>query len=223
MKTLLAALSLALVASCASVKNNQETLWVGGFKTEAAAEAGKAMTLQVVKGETLDQTKWQNFYAPINGFNFEEGYLQKIVVKETHLDPAQVPADASSIQYDLVKVLKKEKDIRTDLNGSWSLVQLNQGPINRMVPLPVITIDLSKMLFSAFGGCNQFSGGFKTLTDTQLELGQLAGTMKACMNKNIEPEFIKALAEVKTYDFKNGKLVFYNGSGESVLAFIKKQ
>ena len=73
--------------------------------------------LNIYKGENLNDPEWENFYANIEGFEFEEGYLQKIEVKEEKLDKSQVPADASTIKYTLVNVLEKQKDLRTELNG----------------------------------------------------------------------------------------------------------
>ncbi len=216
------AFCLMIFNSCATQKNNNTIFWVSGYKTEASAGAGKIMALNVHRGENLENPNWETFYAPIEGFHFEEGVLQKIQVKETKLDPAKVPADASSIQYELVKVLEKKKDSRSDLNGDWILAQLNGGPINRMVEIPTARIDISKEMISGFGGCNNYSGQIQNLTSKNFKTDKVISTMRACMEKNIEPEFGKALSEVATYEVKDGKLFFYNASGKNILTFIRK-
>ena len=216
------AFCLIFLNSCAIQKNNNTIFWVSGSKTEASAGAGKMMVLNVHRGENLENPKWENFYAPIEGFQFEEGVLQKIQVKETQLDPAKVPADASSIKYELVKVLEKKKDMQADLNGDWILAQLNGGPINRMVKVPTALIHLSKSKISGFGGCNSYYAEIKSVTDKGIKLGNIIVTTRACLEKNIEYDYEKALGEISTYEVKDGKLFFYNASGKNVLMFIRK-
>ena len=59
--------------------------------------------LQVRRDDQPDG-KWQNFYSEIRGFEYRPGYLYRLRIRETPLPPEQVPADASSIQFDLVEV-----------------------------------------------------------------------------------------------------------------------
>ncbi|MEG0762092.1 MAG: DUF4377 domain-containing protein [Chryseobacterium sp.] len=101
-------LSLLVFQSCVSVKSGNSVFWVNAYKMQAMG-VGPMEVYQIYRGDDLKNAKWENFYAPINGFQFKQGVLQKIEVKETHLDPKDVPADASSIRYDLIKVLKTQK------------------------------------------------------------------------------------------------------------------
>ena len=66
--------------------------------------------LQIQKGENIDTENWEMFYASIEGFNYEPGYIYSISVKETELAEDEVPADGSSIKYELVEVLEKSQD-----------------------------------------------------------------------------------------------------------------
>ncbi|WP_321516273.1 META domain-containing protein [Marinifilum fragile] len=210
-----------VLQSCSSYVN--KIFWVGGFKTECSAGAGKMQCLNVNRSESLDNPNWENFYTNIKNFEFEEGYLQKIKVKETKLEENKVPADASSLEYKLIKVLDKQKDIRTELNGEWTLIKLNDAPLNRMVAIPTMTINLSNNLVSANGGCNNFRGRIQSLTSSKISLGAVAGTKRACIKKNIEPEFIKALNSIATYQIKGETLIFYNENGNKILDFIRGQ
>lgn len=219
-------MALILFQSCATTKNTMNdttTFWVGGYKTEAAAGAGKMQVLNIHRGENLDNPQWEHFYANIDGFQFEAGYLQKIEVKEEKLDKNEVPADASSIKYTLVKVLDKQKDLRTELNGSWTLARLNDHPLNRMVAVPTMSIDLSQKQISGNGGCNNFTGKIQNLTASKIDLGPVASTKKACLNKNVEPEFYPALNSISTFQLQGNNLTFYDANGAKVLAFIKKE
>lgn len=64
--------------------------------------AGPQKCLFVKKDKQPD---WQFFYSSIEGFNYEEGYEYVIDVKEEKRE--NVPADASSIKYILVKEISK--------------------------------------------------------------------------------------------------------------------
>jgi hypothetical protein len=67
--------------------------------------------LQVQRGDPATR-EWQYFYSQIRGFDFQPGYRYRLLVRETRLPPEQVPADASSIRYELVEVLEMTADPR---------------------------------------------------------------------------------------------------------------
>lgn len=106
-------LPLSLLAACVSTPAptaDTQVYWVSGSKAECSAGAGKMMCLRVSKHPDLQQAHWQYFYAPIEGFVFEEGVLKKIEVRATALAPETVPADASSIRYTLIRELERKTD-----------------------------------------------------------------------------------------------------------------
>ncbi|WGH75138.1 META domain-containing protein [Tenacibaculum tangerinum] len=213
---------IILLQSCGSTqKVNEETFWVSGLKTPCSAGAGKAMCLNVAKADNLEEANWENFYAPIEGFNFKEGQLQKIKVSVEKLNASEVPADASSLKYTLKEVLETQPDNRVYLSGGWTLSRLKGGPLNRMVVVPTMNIQLDKKLISGNGGCNNYTMAIKNSNNTTLSLGAPAMTKKACMNKNVEPQFGEALSEINSYKADESNLTFYNESGEEVLAFVK--
>ena len=55
-----------------------------------------------------NQKEWGNFYDNIEGFTYEKGHAYELLVKESKVD--NPPADASSIQYTLVKIISKNKE-----------------------------------------------------------------------------------------------------------------
>ncbi|ANW95967.1 hypothetical protein AXE80_06595 [Wenyingzhuangia fucanilytica] len=220
LKNIIVLISLSILTACSS---NKSVFWVSGYQSECSSGAGKTNCLLVHKGEQLVNPTWENFYTPIEGFNFEKGYLKKIEVKQEKLDAKNVPADASSIKYTLVKELEKQKDIRVLAEGDWILGSINNHPINRMVKTPTLKINLTTMSISGNGGCNQYSGNIKQITSNTFNLGNIISTQKACFQKNIEYEYLKTLNDVNTYDIKGSQLIFYNNQGEIVLSFIKDQ
>ncbi len=215
---LLIASAIMLLQSC-SQKNS--VFWVSGVKTECTSGMAKTECLNIYKGEDLNNPVWENFHPHIKGFEFEEGYMQKIKVKEIQSDAKETPADASSVKYELVEVLEKQKDTRTELNGDWTLTQINNATIKVGTAIPSITIDLSKRKLSANGGCNSFAGEIQAITKSEISLGMIIGTKKACLNKNIETDFREALDNIKTYQVKDETLTFFNESGNKILTFTK--
>ena len=64
-------------------------------------------------------SKWQLLYTPIKGFNYQPGYLYKISLSETAI--ARPPADGSSIQRTLIKILAQVPSIWLDKPSSnWN-------------------------------------------------------------------------------------------------------
>lgn len=194
--------------------------WIGSYKTDCYG-VGKMKCLSVQKSEQIDDSKWQLFYSPIEGFDFEEGYLKKIEVKEEALNPKNVPADASSVKYTLVREIEKKVDFKALLSGKWLLSSLNDNPINRSVTLPKMEISLTQMKVSGNGGCNNYNGTIKTLTAQNIEFGDIASTQMACVNRNIEHEFLQALGAAATYQIKGPGLTFFNKEGKKILSFLK--
>lgn len=220
--TFTAIMALVILQSCGSSKNiTTETFWVSGTKSPCNAGAGKAMCMNISKEANLNDAQWQNFYAPIEGFTFEEGNYQKIEVTVEELDQATVPADGSSLKYTLNQVIETKKDETTLLNGNWLLVRLNTAKLNRMVSIPSMHINLSEKRISGNAGCNNYSAAIKNINPKHIHLSAAAMTKKACINKNIETEFGQTLHTVKSYALNNSELLFYNETGAEVLAFVK--
>lgn len=211
-------ISLVIFQSCQT--NKSTIFWVSGLKTDCTDGAGQMKCLIVHRGEGINKPKWENFYTTIKGFEFEEGFLKKIKVKEEKLKAP--PVDASSIKYTMIKELEKQVDYGVLVDGQWILAQMDDKPINRSVKLPEMEIKFSQMQVSGTGGCNNYSGKINKLTSNTIQFGKLLNTQKACANKNIEQEYLEALNTVNAYQITGGNLIFYNKTGEKVLSFIKK-
>lgn len=89
-----------LFASCASNKETV-TMIVASQQGDCVGVAPQKCLL-VKKGGDAD---WTFFYDQIDGFQYEEGYEYVLEVKEEKVE--NVPADASSLKYVLVKEVSK--------------------------------------------------------------------------------------------------------------------
>lgn len=215
-------LLLLLPLSLQHCASNQ-TLWVAGIQADCAAGAGQQSCLLVHRGAEPAAADWEFFYTNITGFTFEEGYAKQILVKTQRTDPQQTPADASTMSYTLVRELDRRPDPRSGLRGEWTLARLRGNPLNRMVVLPTLAIDLAGRHISGSGGCNTYSGPIEGLGWEALSLGNIVRTERACINENIESEYYQALAEVSRFGFADDLLVFFNEAGEQLLSYMPKQ
>lgn len=110
MKNLYIFLFLALLSGCSTnVKDADETLMrINSYTVDCVGEMeGKCLLVQ--EGDLIGTEDWEYFYYEdsIIGFDYEPGYIYNIVVRKTTIpDP---PQDSSSIRYELVQILSKEK------------------------------------------------------------------------------------------------------------------
>ena len=221
--TTLFALSSCTVTKDISSDIPNQIWWVSGFKTECDAGAAKMNCLNIHKNEDINNPTWENHYSNIEGFEFEAGFLKKIEVKMEKIDPKDVPADASSIKYTLVKEIEKSVDYRMNINGEWTLSRFKDKPINSSIPIPTMKINLNQMQVNGSGGCNKYFGAIEKLTTNTIQFGAIAGTRMACFNNDIERDYLKALNTVNTYQIKGSNLIFYNATGNKVLSYTKEE
>lgn len=148
-------------------------------------------------------TKWDLFYANIEGFNYEPGYEYHLEVKETEIK--NPPADSSSLKYTLIKVISKEKkdsDARMEFEkptfeSTWDIVTLNGTETKGYI------LFKKDGTLSANAGCNTMAG-IKFKADTAkntiaFDADKAASTLMACMNDR-DQEFKNALSKVTRYE-----------------------
>lgn len=109
MKSLILCSTILLsIAGCQPEDDQVELWWVNSSKVDCMG-VGPMKCLQIQKGSTVDAEAWKLFYDQVEGFEYEPGYLYQLQVKVSEKS-APIPADASSLQYELIKVISKEKD-----------------------------------------------------------------------------------------------------------------
>lgn len=217
-------LSVITIQSCATKQtdnNYEETFWISGFKTEASTGVGKRMVYVINKETDYTKGNWEMFYNSIQDFNFEEGTMKQITVSQKHLDKSQVPADASSIQYTLKEEIKSILDNRLLLQGNWIVARLNEQPLNRKVVVPTLSLQLDNMQFSGNDGCNSYMTNISKLTTTEIQIGNIASTRKACIKDNVSDAYYKALTNIHSYQVDTQKLQFLDKDGNSLVEYIK--
>lgn len=101
MKAPLLLCSALLLSACQSTPTT-ETLYIQDKLADCVGVAPmKCMQVRSQPGEN-----WTLFYQQIEGFTFEPGFRYHLEVRTEQL--TDVPADASSVRYQLIKVVSKQ-------------------------------------------------------------------------------------------------------------------
>ena len=220
---------LTLIQSCTIAKS--ETMWVSGIKVDCDAGAGKQQCLQVKRIAKQGTSDWVYFYSDIVGFEFEEGFRQRIRVRTQPLADKVLPADASSIRYTLVKVLEKLPEAsypdnlttkpHQNLFDIWYATQLNGQPLERKTSVPRLEINLTQMMIYGNNGCNEYSGKIKQVSAQNISFDKVSATKKMCSNMQLPSKFMGVLKEVTEYRIKGLNLTLLNDDDEEVLTLRK--
>jgi hypothetical protein len=176
--------------------------------------------LQIKRGDD-GAGDWQNFYTQIHGFDYQPGYLYRLRVRETDLPPAQVPADASSIRYDLVEVVEKTRDPRFGIHDIWALqyptVPATAG--NR----PYIEFNVTDQRYLGDSGCASFAGDILEVGPRVLALGPpvVDETRAGCADADNRPEWPSVLGRTATWR-RDGLVLTLTDSGGSDILVLRK-
>lgn len=219
------ALALNTCRNESKEKMPETILFINSEKVDCTG-IGKMKCLQIQESDTLTNG-WKNFYGKIQGFDYEPGYIYKISVKKEELDPATVPADASSIKYSLIEVFEKQKDKKLALDKIWTVKSIN-GKLVEMPRIPdedndlVLSIDTVEMKIFGYDGCNNFHGNFELL-DNLITFNSIGATEMMCNNMDLPSSYLTALVNTKTFKIKSENLFFYDISGNEILRFVKAE
>ncbi|WP_240186907.1 DUF4377 domain-containing protein [Pedobacter nanyangensis] len=159
---------------------------------------------------------WEYFYSGFRNFKYQDGYRYKVQVKRTKLK--NVPADASSYKYEVVKVLsrKKIKAKETDAKAiaflgkhRWKLLSINNQTLNNRTA--TMNFDVKKNSISGNTGCNGYGGLVQFTGKNKIAFSNVVSTQMACLDNDIEGEFLK-LVSLKnlTYDIADQTFNLYH-------------
>lgn len=93
------------VFSCKKGEATTVNFRVNSYTVDCVGEMQQRCLL-VQEGDLIGTNDWGYFYDKIKGFDYEEGSIYNLNVKQTTIaNPLQ---DASSIEYELIELLSKE-------------------------------------------------------------------------------------------------------------------
>ena len=141
----------------------------------------------IVKNDTILQLINKSESAGMRQFSIHDGRLSM-------LDMDGKPIQSSfADRYVLKKVdknaLKQQPEAAHKLNNKWKLQSINGNELAEDLKIPWIEIKLEDNHFFGFGGCNSLNGEVE-LTRDSIKFGRIISTKMACLNHNIENEFL---------------------------------
>lgn len=110
-----------------------------------------------------------------------------------------------------------------ELDNFWILESLNGEKVDKTFydrEIPSLIIDVNKMSYGGYGGCNSYGGSFFA-GDKFINFGYAMATQMACKEMK-EPQFFEALQNTNSYKIENNKLILMNLSKE-LMIFRKKE
>ena len=201
--------------------SNTTTLIVNEEKTKC--EGNPMAKCLLIKKENAKT--FEIFYQGIEGFVFEEGYRQTILVNERHVANPMVK-QAEPI-YTLISVVKKElifdakKDTsvlvdtpKTVLDKKWVLRHMKESDTTSFdiedngVWIQFNSVD-NKLNGKA--PCNSYFGGFNSDYISTIQTMAVGSTRMYCENMKFEDLYFMLLQNAERFEIKNGKLFLYKG------------
>ncbi|WP_299823963.1 META domain-containing protein [uncultured Pontibacter sp.] len=128
------------------------------------------------------------------------------------LSAAFILVMATCLQFCTMKPATPLSDDETILDAYWMLLSVEGQNVperqdNRMA---YIRFQERESDVNGYAGCNKFSGKYK-LTDTSLQLSDLATTRMSCPNIALENKLMESLRKTTTYRRSGDVLTLYAG------------
>ncbi|UCD98646.1 MAG: META domain-containing protein [Chloroflexota bacterium] len=200
----------------------EKTIYVGAELVDCVGVSPQKCML--IKENPEDE--YTLFYDQIEGFEYEEGYTYKLVVKEEQIE--NPPADASSIKWSLVRVESKETVYPTsavDFEAKdWILNSYRDQAGELVKPLAntytSARFEDGEVIGNA--GCNSYFGGYQGDAE-YLSVSQLGMTEMFCVSPeglmDQEMAFLALLGSAASYKVEGNQLFISDESDEIVLVF----
>ena len=193
-------------------QNQTKTLFVDS-QLATCSGVGLMQCMRVRSDATQD---WKLFYGNIKGFDYEPGYTYELQVTESKIE--NPPADGSSIQTTLVKVIKKEAVLASSnlANTAWVYQSLlANGERTDALPNTHVTLNFSDTRASGDSGCNAYGGDYSQ-SGNQVDFKTLISTKKACLDDATtqqEQNFLTHLSKVSQYSINQDILTLSDSTG----------
>ncbi len=169
--------------------------------------------------------EFEVFYQDIEGFVFQEGYRQTILVNERHIANPMIK-QVEPI-YTLVSVLKKEfiydakklspvviDTSKTALDKKWILRHMQESDTTSFQiddDGVWIQFNSTENKLNGKAPCNSYFGGFNSDYVSTFQAMAVGSTRMYCENMKFEDLYFTLLQNADRFEIKNGKLILYKG------------
>ncbi len=192
----------------------EKTIYVGPYQVDCVGVAPQKCLL--VKEDPKDD--WTFFYGQIEGFEYEPGYEYELrIMEEKVKDP---PADASSIRWILLEVVKKERSLE---GTTWVLDAYlsSEGVLVSVLADSEATVTFQAGEVGGNASCNQYFGSYQVRGD-KLTINMGGMTEMYCSPEELmtqERDFLAAMGQAGSYLIADDKLQVEDLSGVPILTF----
>ncbi len=192
--------------------------WVNSTKVDCEGNSKKTC-YQIQRGDTLRDDGWELFSGEIEGFEFVPGQLCHLRVEEDNHDPSAVHADGSSMKCTMVEFISRTPDARLKLHNIYALESINgeRVAIPSDLQQPSLEVNVTQGRIMGTDGCNNFNAKATIGIGGNIAIGPIAGTKKMCKSMKLPQDYTTALAEIKEYALRNGKLFLSDADGKILL------
>lgn len=169
--------------------------------------------------------EFELFYQNIEGFVFEEGYRQTILVSEQHV--ANPMIKQTEPVYTLIKVLKKDfifdakkvstlaaSQPKTVLDKKWFLRKMKDSDTTSFdITDNAVYVEFNsgESRIAGKAPCNSYFGNFKSDFISTFQTSAIASTKMYCDNMKFEDIYFSLLQNADTFEIKDGKLILSKG------------
>lgn len=177
-----------------------KTLHIAPYQQNCIGEAPQ--DCMVIRWD--DETDLSLFYDAIDGFEFEEGYEYTLLVNVTERE--NVPADASSLQYELVEVVQKYP---AQLDGKvWELQSLNGVDVEDSTRYTLLVTEDGIVMKA---DCNTVHAN---LTMNPFDIETTISTKVMCPPDSLDSDYLEGLNNTSLMSIENGELILQSSEGQ---------
>jgi heat shock protein HslJ len=120
--------------------------------------------------------------------------------------------------------INKTADASISITGKeWVAVEVDNEKITQQDTSRLPNLKLAEGKISGYSSCNRMHGTY-TLEKGKISFGAIAVTKMFCFDtKDLEDKFLKAISEVKFWEYKQNKLYFLNEKKQIIIVFEEKK
>jgi copper homeostasis protein (lipoprotein) len=181
-----------------------------GIKTRIVLQKDLSYVLEtryIGKNEEVFQTKgafkWDSTGSRITLDGSNNQMYLVVENKLFHLDK-----DGNRITGNLENNYIMEKEIIEITGKYWKLVRLNGKQVEAGSREPFIRFTAKDSQVNGNSGCNSFNGKYELSEGNKIKFSPFAMTKMACMDSNVEEEFMQVIGKTTSYSMTSDELIF---------------
>lgn len=200
--TILTLLAMSITAMAQDdTDDNQQIIHISPYQQECTGVG--LQNCLVVRYDDEDDLSF--FYDSISGFLYEEGFEYTLLVNITERE--NPPADASSLEYELVEVVQK-LPAQIDGDRMWELQSLNGTEVDDPTRY---TLTVTEDGIGLLADCNSVLADF---TLQPLSIETTISTQALCPEDSLDRDYLDAINQVTLISIENGELILQSSEGQ---------